>query len=478
MKALLVTNAERYNQSEPLGLLQLSAVLKRAGHEVRLAPERLRTAAAAVAEFEPDIVGYSVVTIEQRRAAELNRELKKAGKFLSVFGGPHVTFFPQFIEKEGVDVVCRGEGEGAILDLAHALDDGGDIREIANLWVKTPHGEIHRNAVRPLVDNLDSLPVPDRDAFYTLFDRPAHFGVARFMASRGCPYNCTYCFNESYFDLYAKKGRRVRWRSPEHLVAEIADTHRKYPLQTVAFGDDCFPNDESWLAEFGARYGREVGVPFVVNQRAERLTQAACALLREAGCHAVLLGIESGNERLRREMLRRHMTNDEIRTACRLLRESGIKYLTNNLVGIPEETVETALETLDLNLELRPIHASVYFFQPFPQTELCKIAVARGLYDGSVDECGDYRKSGKTWKIPNKKKLIRLRSLMGPVVLVPFLRPLVPLLAHLPLNAVYGLASKIAAGYSFKFRLFPLKLGFWGFTKQLIRYLLTSATYH
>ncbi len=156
--------------------------------------------------------------------------------------------------------------------------------------------------------------------------------------------------------------------------------------------------------------------------------------------------------------------------ACKALRDAGIKFQTNNLVGIPQETVGTVLETLDLNLEIKPIHVSAYIFQPFPRTELCEMAKEQGIYDGNQEGVGAYDRFSDSWQIPDKKILLRLRALIGPVAFMPFLRPITPLLMRLPLGAVYGVMSKLVVGYCTKFRLFPTKIGIKRFTKLLMSY--------
>jgi radical SAM superfamily enzyme YgiQ (UPF0313 family) len=458
MRILFVTNAGRYNLGEQLGMMYLSTILREAGHETRFAPDMLRKAQRVLTEWKPDVVGYTATTGEHRRLAEFNRRLKASGDFLSVFGGPHPTFFPEMISEDGIDAICRGEGEGAVSDLVESLAGGRPIENIPNLWVKAADGTIHKNAIRPFIEDLDALSFPDRQSFYRLYNRPRIHGLARFIASRGCPFNCTFCFNKPYNEIYAGKGKRIRRRSPENVVREVEQVARDYPFDVAIFTDDLFPTDKTWLEEFSKMYRTRVGLPFFCHRRAELVDRDGCRLLKEAGCHAVMLGIETGNEVLRREVLNRQMSDETIKKACNLLHEADIRINTTNIVGIPRETIETAMDTLRLNIACRSDHASAFFCQPYPGSELAAMARSMGMFDGKVDDCGTMDTSVDTWRIADKEKLLRLRALIGPVTGMPFLAPMVPFLIRLPLKSLYASVSKLWTGYCTTFRIYPIKL--------------------
>ncbi|RLC48758.1 MAG: hypothetical protein DRH70_00145 [Candidatus Coatesbacteria bacterium] len=149
---------------EPLGVTYLSSVLKRAGHQTRLVAITQGDLFDVVDAFKPELLGYSLSTGYEQRFFDINLELKKRYNALSVFGGAHPTFFPEMIEQPGVDAVCLGEGELALAEFVEALDDGKLPTDVANFWVKD-NGTIHRNPVRPLVEDLDTIPFPDREIF-------------------------------------------------------------------------------------------------------------------------------------------------------------------------------------------------------------------------------------------------------------------------------------------------------------------------
>jgi len=170
---------------EPHGVLRLSSILKGAGHEVDLVVATKEDPVDAALRLKPDLVGYSVYTGTQRYYLELNRRIKAELPVFSIFGGPHPTFFPEMIEEEGVDGVCRGEGEYATLDLLNALQGGEPFEGIQNWWFRL-NGNIVRNPFRPLVRDLDQLPFADRDLLYQAY--PAFAGVkVKPFITRGTP---------------------------------------------------------------------------------------------------------------------------------------------------------------------------------------------------------------------------------------------------------------------------------------------------
>ncbi len=473
MKVLFVTEVNHFNYSEPLGVMLLISILKKLGHEIRLCVENERKLEQILDEWKPQVVAYSITTRGHRSCFDLNFRLKQKFPFLSVFGGPHPTFFPDCIEEKGVDVICRGEGEGAIAELAQAIDAGESLNQIPNLWVKDAEGQIHKNEVRPLIEDLDGLPFPDRELFYAIYDRPGLQNIAKFMVGRGCPFNCTYCYNNKYFKLYSGKGTRLRYRSPENVVEEAAIVLDKYPFEMAYFVDDCFPTDKEWVERFRALYKARIGRRFVCYQRVERITQEWCDAISDSGCHAICIGVETGNEVIRNEILHRYHTNEDIIAACEAMHASGIKIMASNMLGFPNETLENSLETLDLNLRIKPAHASGCILQPFPNTELYEMAVQMHIYDGDVSDVGNFHKSPDTWKLEHKEEMVRLRALFALVVVFPFLRPLVPMLLRLPLDALYQVISKVVVAYVFKFRLLPVHLGVRRFVRLMVRFALS-----
>lgn len=216
---------------ERMSVMQLASILKADGHEVRigfhdrLGLDGLR---AAIDAFPPRVVAYSVMTSEYARVASLNRELKESHDFLAVLGGPHPTFFPQCVKDDGVDALCRGEGDTALPEFCKRLEAGGEYWITPNFTVKYK-GEIHENPLGPLITDLDSLPFPDRGAMYAAEPSLRENEKKMFFSSRGCPYSCTYCFNNQYNEIHKGLGPVVRIRSPESMIDEIVQEKIVHP---------------------------------------------------------------------------------------------------------------------------------------------------------------------------------------------------------------------------------------------------------
>jgi radical SAM superfamily enzyme YgiQ (UPF0313 family) len=377
MKVLFVADRMILEQ-EPLGMMYISALLKQHGHECELiSMDSCPDLAREVARRAPAVVAFSVSTGLHGKYLQAAREITQHNPVLTIFGGPHPTFFPNFVEENGVDVICRGEGEYPVLRLMDALAQGRDFTSISNLWVKKD-GRVFRNAQGPFVTDLDSLPFPDREL---VADCRHLYGTGQnyFIAGRGCPYNCTFCFNHVAREL--GEGHYVRWRSVANLVSEVKLVKDTYSLRYVKFEDDTFILNRRWLEDFCDVYRREIRLPFFCHVRANLVDEGVVQQLREAGCVEVAMGLEAGDEEMRSAILNKGVTSEQLIRACDLLRRAGIRVITQNLFGVPHETVETVLATIDLNMRCRPTHANINFYVPYPGTSLANHAIEDGFFD-------------------------------------------------------------------------------------------------
>jgi radical SAM superfamily enzyme YgiQ (UPF0313 family) len=392
-----------------------------------------------VAAHCPDVVGYSVCTGSERYYLQLNRTLKHKLRFVAVFGGPHPTFFPELINEPEVDAICRGEGDLAFADFCRTMQVNGSPKAVPNFTVKTEAG-ISSLPPRPLLTDLDSLPFPDREIYYAVSPEIRNHAIRSFLASRGCPFACTYCFNPAMDTLYGGHWKRVRTRSPKSLVDEIASVVAACRTEFVAFRESIFPLQEDWLEEFGKEYSTRVGLPFYCHLRLDLLTARNVALLARAGCYSVNVGIETGNEELRRRLLNRTMSNDTMVQGCRLLRRHGIKILANNMLGLPGTTFEHDLETLHLNQRCKPDYALAMLWQPYPGTALTRYATENGFYVGKGDDMDFTYYNRSPLVFPNAKAKARvenLQKLFALAVGIPWITPCVRALTRLRPNSVF-----------------------------------------
>ncbi|MHB8895445.1 MAG: B12-binding domain-containing radical SAM protein [Candidatus Geothermincolia bacterium] len=363
-----------------LGIGYLAAVLKRGGHSVNLIhviePVPRDELIGAVRESEPDLVALSATTLQFSKVREIARWVKEDTGLPTACGGVHPTIAPEeTIADESIDYICVGEGEYALLELCEALEAGRPTDCIASIWSKRD-GAVARNDVRPLVEDLDTIPFPDRGIFDSAKFAPNQRKRLTMMASRGCPFNCSYCCNHLQRAIYPNGKKYVRFRSPANVIEEIETARRDDPeIEQVRFDDDILTMDRAWFREFASLYKERVGLPFICNARVDLLNDEMVRLLAEAGCSAIAMGVESGNYWLRKNVLGRPMTDDKILRAFALCRDAGIPTVSLNMVGFPHETISMALDTVKMNAEIDPGLAQITALCPFPNTrmfELCK----------------------------------------------------------------------------------------------------------
>jgi len=437
---------------DPLGIMYLAAVLRREGHEVDFIDIGLdRQWEERIMSFRPDAVSYSVITGNQDDFLAVNSRLKARFDFVSLWGGPHPTFFPEFIEEDGVDAICIGEGEGAIIDLARAIDSGDDISSIPNLHVKAGAGLI-RNVPRPLHQDLDAIPLPDRKILQQ-YPQYSQISGRAMITSRGCPFSCTFCYNSRYRELYKGTGKYSRRRSIGNVIEECIEIKKDPRAKHILFKDDLFAQDAGFIREFAQIYPKEVGLPFACNVRADRMTEGIAEDLAKAGARVVHFGVESANERVREEVLGRKISRESMLNTARWLRESGIRVYTFNIVGIPDESPEEAFETLDFNASLGADMSMYTLFQPYPRTPLGDRAAELGWKEeGYADFSHTYFRNSMR-RLPHQRKYRNMVHLFPAASVWPLLRKLVPVLARLPLTPLYSLVDFMYKAFKFIFRL-------------------------
>ncbi|MFH1464981.1 MAG: radical SAM protein [Pseudomonadota bacterium] len=395
------------------GVCALAGVLLRAGHEVRLFVG-MNTASLArrVAAWRPLIAGFPLMTGNQAWALRAARAIRGRWPAHVILGGVHPTFFPEIVREDGVDAVCRGEGEDALLTLAGRLERGEGVADIPNLWVKQG-GVVHENPMAPLRQDLDALPAPD----HGLYHRAAPRAQKIVMTTRGCPFSCTYCHNVGMRELTRGLGTWFRTRSVGSVMAELREIKARHHPRSMHFADDIFGTDVAWLREFSGRYRAEIGLPFYCMLHLHLVTEESARLLAEAGCFFVGVGIESGSERVRRELLHRPGRSEELVRAAGLLRDRGIALRTNNMVGLPGESLDEMLETLAINQRIQPRDAVCRFFTPYPGTALARYAVEHGFLDaGSVAAVPATFSKGSLLRSAHAREVRNLQKLFLPLV--------------------------------------------------------------
>jgi radical SAM superfamily enzyme YgiQ (UPF0313 family) len=373
-------NAMHYNH----GVGSVDACLRAAGHDTSLVYYRQAPTEDEVARTlrreAPDAVFFPVNTHQWMFARRYAEWVKRHGGAMTVVGGIHAILDPEsVIAHPAIDAACIGEGEHAATELIDALAGHGAIDGIAGMWVKRPSGTIARTPFRPLIEDLDTLPVSDRavwDQTQILIDGGYELSV---MGGRGCPFKCTYCANSARREIYRGHGKYVRMCSPRYLIDAIAKLESLYAFDRLFVEDDVFIFKHRWAEEFCARYKERFRYPFRAYVRVEFCTREILRVMKDAGCYQILVGVEAGNETLRADVLNRKMSNASIVRVFRWADELGLRTWNFNMFGFPDETEQTIEDLFALNRELRPNKAQISLFYPYPNTELHRVAVARGL---------------------------------------------------------------------------------------------------
>jgi anaerobic magnesium-protoporphyrin IX monomethyl ester cyclase len=423
--------------AEPLGALYIAGCLQQAGHDCRFIGTRGNDVLQSVRDYEPDVIAYGATTGLHKYYLGLNAYVKEHfPNVISYLGGPHATYFPEVIHTPGLDVICQGEGEDASVQLLNALDAGDDIRFIEDLWVKS-EGKVYQNGARGLRRDLDAIPFPPRELLYEYDPRLRERPLKSFTTNRGCPFPCSYCFNPSLVEHYGSSWKKVRIRSPENVVAEIAHIRSQGPLQIVAFRESIFVYNSKWLREFGELYRREIGLPYYCHLRADILNEEMVDLLVWSGCHTVNLGIETANERLANEVLHRQIKMDRLKKGVRLLKKAGIVVFADNIVGIPSGTLEDDFATLQLNIDLDVDYAAATLCTPYPGTGIAKFAQENGYFDGNFEAIDDSYYTESVIKFSSESERIQIENLhkfFAVTAALPAILPIVKQLIKLPPN--------------------------------------------
>ncbi|MGQ9707126.1 MAG: B12-binding domain-containing radical SAM protein [bacterium] len=472
MKVLFVL--KEVGLTEPLGIMYLSSALKKAGHRTyAIQFEKERNPLSKISMLKPDIIAYSITTGFHKYYLELNREIKQRFKnIITIFGGPHPTFFPEIIDNPFIDAICIGEGEEAIVDFVNTFEEGQFPKKVQNVWIKE-EGKVYKNPVRPLVRNIDDISSPDRDVIYEEDRYLAEYPIKHFINLRGCPFNCTYCFNHTYRGIYSENGGYpVRYHSIDRIIDEVNDVKNKYGVGLVRFLSDVFITKKSWLKEFSKRFPIEVGLPFSCNIRADLIDEETAYLLKRAGCVSVLMGIESSNDSMRMNVLGRIMSKETIVSAVNLLKDNRIAIYSQNMIGLPGETFKMALDTLRFNSQLKTDFAWASIFTPYPRTKLGEYAKKYGYFNGNYDtvnfsyhtkSCLDFKNKSDRRRIENLHKLFSFSSrFMG------FQRQL-DILCDMPRNPFYWFIYNLWYGYALRSYIFPVHFGFRRFVKSIFR---------
>jgi len=387
-----------YREGIGLGIGYLASYLKKAGHHADLAfehntfsnmyvniprmkrwEEELEDSISYIVSNKPDLVGFSVASAEYQWALGMASRIKSRISVPIIFGGYHPTLLPEMcINNNDVDMICLGEGEEALTELLNSMQRGSIDYSIRNIWFKRD-GQVIRNPLRPLKDDLDRLPFPNRDIFFKYFPEFWKREIGFILASRGCPFSCSYCGNEAYNQLYRNNGRILRLRTPDNVLKECLYLKAKYRVKKIHFQDDLFASNTSWLEEFIPRYKNEVFLPFTCLTHPKVMSDRNIELLKQGNCQLAIVGIQSGSERVRRQIFNRQETNLDIERFARCCHKTGLNFSFNHIFDAPTDGEYEVFESARFYNKVRPDIIDSYVLVYFPKAKIIERAIQEGM---------------------------------------------------------------------------------------------------
>jgi len=336
-----------------------------------------------LSRFQPHLIAVSHVDVGFNYMKTLLKKVKAHTNAPIVAGGITCTTSPELvIKEENIDIVCVGEGEEALVELADTIVLKKDYSNIKNLWVKKD-GQIIKNSIRPLID-MDTLPFQD----WSIFDERHYYKpycgkfqrTGFFELARGCHFNCTFCCAGRLRELYRGKGKYARTRSIDKTLDEINYLKKKYNLEIVFFIDDDFLGMPAKRFDyFIQEYKKRIDLPFYIQTRCETIKENYVKKLKEINISTIAIGVEHGNEEYRKKYLNRKMSNHQLQQAFDLVHKYDIRSTANIIIGMPNETEELFKDTVLLLQKLKPRSVSISFFQPFRGIPMRQMAVDLGL---------------------------------------------------------------------------------------------------
>lgn len=392
-----------FGHAPPLGLGIIAAYLKNGGHEVSLLDAAaleltLDQTVERVKNIRPDVVGITTLTNYADSVRMLSARIKEVmPNVITVLGGPHATYFHEEIlgDMAGIDHVIYGEADTVVCDYVDALENPDRLREIKGLVYRDKEGRPVVNPPAELLDDLDNVPQPAFELFDMSLYRPLPLQYRRLpfftiITSRGCWWRrCKFCFQAGY------KAVPFRRQSPERVVSEIETLYRKYGIREIAFWDDTFVQQIHWMKKFVSLLDeKDIRITWVASGKVNTITDDLIRLIHKAGCWSIFMGIESGNQDIL-DIIDKGITLEQARQAVAICNRVGIETRAAFMLGLPGETPEKALKTVDFAIEIDPTYAIFYATHPRRGTALYDIAFVSGKF---IDQ--DFRGMSKVTYIP------------------------------------------------------------------------------
>ncbi len=437
----------------PLGLAYLGAVAEKAGHQVTVIDcqaERLtcETFRDRITQTQSDIIGVTATTLLYKSAIKLIDIAKETQpQAVTMLGGSHGTFYDENALREcpSLDIVVRREGEQTFLELIVKIHNQSSLDNVLGITYRNVD-KIVRNEDRPFIEDLDALPFPAHHLMP--LESLKHNGKIIFplMSSRGCVFWCDFCSTVRMF------GRGYRMRSPKNVVDEMQLVHDKYGVDQVTFYDDAFSVDRNRVVKICEELqARKLHMKWDCGTRVDMVDRELMKTMRDAGCFAVWLGVESGSEAILGAMNKR-IKLDQTRLAYKTAHQLGLMTIANVVLGFPGETEQTARETIRFVKELNPDDVGFYIATPYPGTPMYELVKKNGWL--RVTDFDKYDTAGPTFETPSLS-MEKIGEIRYKAYQDFYLRPSY-VLKMMRKGGVYGIAAVKTSG-AYLLRYFHIK---------------------
>ena len=422
---------------EKVSVHYLAGALRDAGIEYELFIEDLeKDFYGELIRYNPSFIVYSLLVGEESVAFEHFKKIKELMPGAkTLMGGVFTLLFPEVFKRKEIDFVFRGDGEFTVPRFIRAIESGKSVKDVEGICFMDEDGNEYRNDNLRLVDVNDSSK-PDRDLYYK-YDRLRNKSTKIFIAARGCPYQCTFCYNTE-FSLFFKE-KYWRQRSIQDVIEEICYVKEKYGLEWVHFQDGTFNADKKWLKSFLEEYDK-AGLPqFLCNARVETIDEEIVSLLKKTGCNRITFGIQSGNQRIRQGVAGRHTTDKKILEACELCKKYKIRVGIDVIFGWPSETLEEAMDTVRLcrKVDVDTYSSNVLIF--YPGLRVTKYAYENNYIERipTLDEIRLLNSNRSLLNNEKKKLFINMDKLFYYIVKFPKFEKIFLNLIKLPPNRLF-----------------------------------------
>jgi radical SAM superfamily enzyme YgiQ (UPF0313 family) len=416
--------------------MQLISILKHQGHKVEWILLQHHDILQSLSSLNPDVIAYSAMSVDIPLIKKADDKVKQYSyinnkRILRIMGGASPTYYPGVINDLELDAICQGEGDRAIVAVLQRYHDNQSLEGVPNIALNAEGAK-----TKEMVDDLDSLPFPDREFAYPDNSYLRHLGLRSVLTARGCPFMCTYCMNSVLNTMFKGSGKIIRRRSVDNVIKELKEVVKNtQPVRMIRFADDTFsftPN--KWLEEFAEKYKRMINLPFYCMMRPNTLDKKSAELLSKAGCKSISMNIESGASEIRKGVLKRNISDDILIRSFKIAKEYNLNVQSNSMIAVPGSKISDDLNTLEVVRNIKPEMPTFDILVPFKGTKIWELSVEMGVLDPSINTAtGMFDSEGSILNnYTEKEKRIQLRIVnlgflycLAPRWFAPFIKMLI-----------------------------------------------------